>query len=345
MTSLQEFVTQPTLFMILVGIWLVIFIWAINKVFETIIRSAIARTKTTLDDEIVPVLKNIILVGMCVSGLFVVTLYMDLEPEIHVTIENTYVSLILLLVSLLLTKIFHAILVSLSKRSYAHNDKYLHSAVPFLSNVISIVLFSVAGLIILKIFGINITPALASAGFVGVALAFAAKDFVGNLFGGVSVFFDRPYTVGDYVIIQDQYRGEVVEIGMRSTKIRTRDNILLTVPNAVMVTNTIINETGFEPQLRVRIPLMVTYGDDLDKIEKNLIAMVSEHDGIMRKPEPSVRFREFSESGISLEILVVIKEPAERGRIKHELIKMVNAGLRKKGISVPYPRREIFMHK
>ena len=142
--------------------------------------------------------------------------------------------------------------------------------IPFLDNLVKLLTIGVVIFIILGIWSIDITPLFLSAGVAGVAVAFAAKDTVANLFGGFSVFIDKPYKIGDYVIVNEKYRGEVVEIGMRSTKIRTRDNVLLTIPNSVMVTNAVINETGFDPKLRIRISLGVSHNSDLEKVEEIL---------------------------------------------------------------------------
>ena len=186
---------------------------------------------------------------------------------------------------------------------------------------------------------------MASAGVAGLAVAFAAKDTVANLFGGVSIFFDKPYKVGDYVIVDDKYRGEVIQIGMRSTKIKTRDNVLLTVPNSVMVTNAVINETGFDPKLRIRIPLGVSYKEDLEKVEKVLVDTLKKHSRVLSSPAPRVRFRAFGESAVELEVLGVIKTPPERGRTIHELIKKIHKSFKKEGIEIPYPHREVYLHQ
>jgi small-conductance mechanosensitive channel len=215
--------------------------------------------------------------------------------------------------------------------------------IPFIQNLVKVGLFCVVILMALDLWGIDVTPLLASAGVLGVAIAFAAKDTVSNLFGGLSVFMDRPYRVGDYVYIDNSYRGEVIEIGMRSTKIRTRDNILITVPNSVMVTQSVINETGYDPKMRLRIPLGVAYDSDLDKVEYVLKGIAHEHEDVLNEPHPRVRFREFGDSAINLEFLVYIKFPEQKGRTTHELIKAIKSGFQEENIEIPYPQRQVHM--
>src|SRR3989338_6299492 len=245
----------------------------------------------------------------------------------------------------ILLPIVKKLLLELNRTSAVNKEGEIHSAIPLVNNVLTIGIIALFGLVVLRIYEIDITPAIASAGIVGVALAFAAKDLVANLFGGISVFFDKPYQIGDYVIINEHYRGEVIEIGTRSTKIKTRDNILVTVPNSVMVTNAVINETGFEPSLKVRIPIQIAYKSNLENVEKIIISTVKTHREILHDPAPIVRYRQFADSGINLEVLVVIAHPADRGRIVHELIKLIFNEFQKKDIDIPYPQRDVRLYK
>lgn len=339
-----DILTQPFVFVTLVAVWFVIFAWLIDKAFSIVIRYFVAKTKTTADDKLVPVIKNSLLAGLFVTALYIVSLYLMIPTAMHIIIEKGFFTALIIIASFFLSSLLSIILIEINERSYAKNGKHTHSAVPFMNNMIKIGIFSGGALLIMRMFNIDVTPALASAGVAGIAVAFAAKDFVANLFGGISVFFDKPYTIGDYVIINELYRGEVMEIGMRSTKIRTRDAVLLTVPNSVMVTNIVVNETGYEPRLRVRIPIQVGYESDLDKVENVLNKVANAHDEVLEQPAPRVRYRNFHDSGISLELLVVIAKPAHKGHITHELIKEIHLEFIKSKIRIPFPRRDVFMH-
>ncbi|MFV1917720.1 MAG: mechanosensitive ion channel family protein [Patescibacteria group bacterium] len=314
----------------------------VKFIFENILKNLLRKTKTKVDDKIIasaksPVFWTVFLVGAYYSGVS-----LDLPEKIINIFNNLLVSVGLIIWTKEGLKILHIVVTELGERL----DKIGKSsdAIPFLENLSKITLFTVAALVFLSAWGVNITPLLASAGVAGLAVAFAAKDTVANLFGGISVFFDKPYKVGDYVIVDDKYRGEVIQIGMRSTKIRTRDNVLLSVPNSVMVTNAVINETGFDPKLRIRIPLGVSYSEDLEKVEEVLVDVMKTHTKVLASPAPRVRFRKFGDSAVELEVLGVIKTPPERGRTIHELIKKIHKRLRKEGIQIPYPHRVVYLH-
>lgn len=342
---ISAIVANPYLFISLLIIWFIALSWFIIRLFNFLIRFIFSRTTTKADDKIVRIIRNIFLLGLAVTAVYIITLYSSSLIQWHDAVEKGYTAIMILLLSYLLAEIIAVLLVEIHYRSYKKTGQKIHSAVPFMSNFAKIGLFALAAIIIMRLYQIDVTPAIASAGVAGVALAFAAKDFVANLFGGVSVFFDKPYTIGDYVILQGQHRGEVMDIGMRSTKIKTRDSVLLTVPNSVMVTDVVVNETGYETHLRVRIPIEVSYDSDLEKVEKVLNDVAKKHEKVLENPAPRVRYREFKESGIGLELLIEIPEPSKRGHITHDIIKMVHKRFLKENIHIPYPKRDIYMHK
>ena len=165
------------------------------------------------------------------------------------------------------------------------------------------------------------------------------------MFGGISLFLDKTYEIGDFIIIDDKDRGEVVDIGLRSTKIKTRDEELVSVPNSIMANSKVINESGFVPRLRVRLDLNVAYDSNLDKVEKTLLDLAKRLDYIETKPEPRVRFREFADYSINLQFLFWVKKAVYKGRYKHFVIKEVHKEFIKKGIAFPYPTQEIYLKK
>jgi small-conductance mechanosensitive channel len=316
--------------------------WLVEYIFKHFLGKLLQKTKTKLDDKLIKILKFPIFWSVFIAGAYIFLLSVSVSDRFLELSQNILTTLLITLWGIAISQISKLLLHAYDQKQT--KSRRLSDAIPFLENLIMLGVLGLALLIALDTWGINITPLLASAGVVGIAVAFAAKDTVSNLFGGVSVFFDRPYKVGDYVIIQDKYRGEVIEIGMRSTKIKTRDNVLLTVPNSVMVTNAVINETGFDPKLRIRIPLGVAYNSDLDKVEYALMNLMKEHKEVLEDPTPRIRYRNFSESSIDLEAMCVIAKPADRGRIMHELIKEIDKVFREEKIEMPFPQREVHIN-
>ncbi len=212
-----------------------------------------------------------------------------------------------------------------------------------IKNISRIVLLFIGIIWALVIWKVNLTPLFASAGIVGIAIALAAKDTLANFFGGIALFIDAAYKVGDYIILDSGERGEVVEVGIRSTKIKTRDDVMITIPNSIMSTTKIVNQSAPITSYRIRIDVNVSYTSRLRKVEKTLLRVAAENTALAEKPEPRVRFRAFLESGIHLQLLVWVQEPAQRGLQAHNLIKMIHSAFREQGIEIPFPQRDVYL--
>jgi len=214
-----------------------------------------------------------------------------------------------------------------------------------IKNISRIVLLFTGILWGLVIWDVNLTPLFASAGIVGIAVALAARDTLANFFGGIALFVDAAYKVGDYIILDSGERGEVVEVGIRSTKIKTRDDILITIPNSIMSTSKIINQSAPEPRYRIRIDIGVSYAADLRQVEKVLLEVARSNHGLAEKPEPRVRVRSFGDSAINFQLLVWVQDPRDRGVQTHNLIKMIHIAFKEHGIEIPYPQRDIHLYQ
>ena len=213
---------------------------------------------------------------------------------------------------------------------------------PLFHNAMKIILVLLAGYSIMVSWQVNVTPLLASAGIVGLALSFAARDTLSNLFAGVSIVMDAPYKTGDYIILETGERGVVTDIGLRSTRILTRDDVEITVPNGVIGNGKIINEAGGPSERhRIRVAVGVAYGSDVDQVIAVLNGVAQDHAEVLDDPAPRVRFRAFGDSSLDFELLGWIARPVDRGRVKHELHCAVYKALNKNRIEIPYPQRDL----
>jgi len=210
-----------------------------------------------------------------------------------------------------------------------------------LKNVLRVVVV-VAGLLwLLSIWEISLTPLFASAGIAGIAVALAAKDTLANFFGGISIFMDNTYKVGEYIILETGERGEVVEIGVRSTRIKTRDDVIVTIPNSIIANSKIINESAPIPRFRIRVPVGVAYGSDLEHVESVLLAVAEANSNVEKFPEPRVRLRVFADSSINFELLCWVKDPRDKGLEVHNLLKAAYNAFAAHNIVIPFPQRDI----
>jgi MscS family membrane protein len=192
-------------------------------------------------------------------------------------------------------------------------------------------------------FGIPVTAIFTSAGIAGVSVALAARETLANFFGGVSIFLDRPFRAGDYIILDSGERGEVKAIGMRSTRILTRDDILITIPNSVITNVKIVNQSLPYDHFRIRIKIGVAYGSNLEQVEKVLLEVAHNNRRAMKIPSPQVQVHSFGNYAIDVELLVWAIRPPDQDLLTHELSKAIYYRFNQEGIEIPYPQMDIHL--
>ena len=314
----------------------------VNFITGTVLKQQLKKTDTEADDEILKLVKTPIFWSIFLGGIYFAIVETHLlSPEYSEILRKTLGSVSFVIWGTALLKITTVVFKEIEQKAKQKGDVNKTDVIPFLETITRLVLAALALVAILNQWNIDLRPLFTSAGIAGLAIAFAAKDVIANLFGGISIFFDKPYKTGDFVYVDNTYRGKVTEIGLRSTKIQTGDNVLLTVPNSVMVTGAVVNETGFDPKIRISIPVGVAYGTDLEKLEKLIIELLDDHPDVLVAPEPFVRFTSFGDSAIMLEVYAVVASPEEMGNVKSKLIKLLNKKFENEGVKIPYPQLDV----
>jgi len=187
---------------------------------------------------------------------------------------------------------------------------------PLFEIAAKLVLVGSALYLVLITWGVNVTGWLASAGIVGIAVGFAARDTLANLFAGVSIVVDRPYRIGDYIRLSDAERGRVSRIGLRSTRILTHDDVEITVPNSVIANSKVVNESRPAGPSRMHLPVGVAYGADLDVVRKTLVEAAQSVAEVSNDPAPRARLIKFGDSSVDFEVLCWVENPKLRGQVR-----------------------------
>ncbi|MCK5097579.1 MAG: mechanosensitive ion channel, partial [Desulfobacteraceae bacterium] len=196
--------------------------------------------------------------------------------------------------------------------------------------------------IIFLVWDIDLTAWVASAGILGLAISFAAKDTLANLFSGVFILADAPYNIGDFIVLDSGVRGEVTNIGIRSTRLLTRSDVEITVPNSIMGNTQITNEAGGRHEkFRVSVKVGVAYGSDIDKVHDILLDVAQQHVDVCKTPRPRVRFRNFGDSSLDHELLCWVERPVLRGKVLHMLNTNVYKRFIIEDIEIPFPQRDV----
>jgi MscS family membrane protein len=178
-------------------------------------------------------------------------------------------------------------------------------------------------------------------GIGGLAVALAGREALSNLIGTVAILLDQPFKVGDFVVIGDGEPGTVCDIGLRSTRIRTRDGILVSIPNSNVANMKIINESAPVRAARIHIPVGVAYGVDVREVREALLAVSKKSEYAVSDPPPSVRLVKFGDSALIFELLVWIQHPELKGRATHQLNDYILDEFRNRNIEIPFPQSDI----
>lgn len=310
--------------------------WLLSRMIGRIAK----RSNTDIDDKLValvhrPIFQSFVLLGL---GLATQRIGMAGTPEF---ITLGILKTIAIVVWYSLFRNIASLAVQVAERR--SSSKLVQSGMlQMLQNVIKVVLFALAIYFFFIAWKIEVTAWLASAGIVGLALSFAAKDTLSNLFAGVSIIADAPYKQGDFIILDSGERGVVTHIGLRSTRLLTRDDVEITIPNGIIGNGKIINEAGGPSEKhRVRTAVGVAYGSDIDHVITTLEQVAADHAEICETPAPRVRFRRFGESSLDFELLCWIGRPVDRGRLQHELNCAVYKAFAANAIEIPFPQRDL----
>tara|TARA_B100001250_G_scaffold352962_1_gene326025 strand:+ start:1004 stop:2059 length:1056 start_codon:yes stop_codon:yes gene_type:complete len=313
-------------------------------IFVGIFKRWSSKTKTTLDDNIVNFLHKPIFYSILFFGFSTGVNLLGLPEYINFAILGLFKTATILIWLSLLVKVFTLSMDWTTRRT---GNKLLQSrTLPLFNNLGKIAIGLFGAYFIFLSWNININGILASAGVLGVVLGLAAKDTVANFFAGVFLMADSPFKEGDYIMLETGERGYVKNMGLRSTRFMTRDDIEITIPNSVIAAAKIINESGgsgVEDIERVRISLQVAYGSDVDQVKEILQSIATNNKDVLDNPYPRVRFREFADSGIRLELLFWIFKPETRGRIVDTVNTEIYKQFNQNRIIIPYPTMKVLM--
>jgi small conductance mechanosensitive channel len=189
--------------------------------------------------------------------------------------------------------------------------------------------------------GINVSALLAGLGVAGIALGFAAQETVANMIAGFLIFWDRPFTIGDYITTQDRY-GEVKEITLRTTRIRTLDNTYVVIPNKIIIGDTVINHSMYG-ETRVVVEVGIAYKESIAAAREVLLRAIEGIEGVMTTPPPDVVSRTLGDSSVNLEVRVWIHDPAIERPVGARLVEACKRALDEAGIQIPFPHRQLFI--
>ncbi|MET0084666.1 MAG: mechanosensitive ion channel family protein [Sedimenticola sp.] len=315
----------------------------VAMIITRLVRRITHRTSTRLDDKLIIMLHRPLFWSVILVGTRAAISLLNLPEGFTGALYSAIATLLIFMWSMFTLRFLRLLLKTVSNRAKPQ-AVIRQQTLPLFDNLVIVVVLALAVYFIFSAWHIDMTAWLASAGIAGIAIGFAAKDTLANLFSGVFILADSPYKIGDYVVLESGERGKVTHIGIRSTRILTRDDVEVTVPNATMGNTRIVNESGGpHEKYRIRVQVGVAYGSDIDQVREVLMDVAGSADTVCQDPEPRVRFRTFGASGLDFELLCWVENPELRGRVLDDLNTTVYKRFMAEGIEIPYAKQDLYI--
>ncbi len=319
--------------------------YIVDRIFISSLRILVRKSITDIDDKILDFIHKPIYYSILFFGFSIAIDFLNITENFDFYITGLMKSIVIILWAMALFKSF-MIFVKWSSKNSKTIPFIQPKTIPLFENIGKIFLFLFSVYFVMLSWNIDVTAWIASAGIISVVIGLAAKDTLGNLFAGIFIMADSPYKEGDYINLDTGERGYVRHIGTRSTRILTRDDIEITIPNSVIATSKIINESGGPHEKeRIRIAVDVAYGTDIENVKKIMMDIALSSNNVCEKPDPRVRFRNFGESGLNLQLLCWIEKPEKRGLVIDEISCQIYNAFNDNKITIPFPQRTLHIQK
>ena len=351
MDAIMAYLNQFNFFgevLVVVGILVATFIIIqISKRIEKVMaKHVVTKTQTEVDDKLVE------LIGVCWQRiLWVIASYFvvhSLNEYLHAKLIH-YMDGLLYVIAVFI--VAHFVSSALQLMLDFYTERWGHMVRgrvqdefgPLFRRLIIILVYTIAVVFILKHFKQDISSLIVSLGVGSLAIALAAQDTLSNMISGFMIMTDRPFRIGDRVQLESGEKGDVYDIGLRSTKILTFDNTLIVVPNKQIVNEKLTNLSYPDPQIRVSMDVGVAYGTDLDKAKAILESVCHDHEEVLDEPPPKAYFINFGDSSLDLRVLCRVKQWGDQWRVAEELRMGVYKAFNRDGIEIPFPQRVVYM--
>lgn len=329
---------------LLVLVVVVIGRWLTMLVLERLADRLTGKTRTTLDDAIVDSIRTPLYLTAVVVALEIAVDRLDFIP---ITWEQPLEDLFFvfyLLVGLIFALRFTANLFrwygrEMTERTETPLDEQL---VPFFRRVALIILGLIGLIILLGHFGVNVSALITTLGVGSLAIALAAQAALADTISGFIIMIDRPFRLGDRIELLDlDTWGDVVDVGLRSSRIRTRDNRMVIIPNSVIGKSLIVNHAYPDSQYRIQIHIGVAYGTDIELARGTLIKAVEGVEGVSPDRGVEALFLEFGDSALVFRLRWWINSYVDTRRMFDKVNTAVYKALSEAGIEIPYPQRDV----
>jgi MscS family membrane protein len=307
-------------------------------------------TESQFDDIVVLAFGRPLIIAVLALAVYAAIMIVDLPPEYAWIQDSKYLVAFFIFLGAWVVSTFVQNFIELyghwmaGKTESDIDDKIIE----ILEVAARYIIWFIGFLLVLSYLEIDITPLIAGAGIFGLAVALAAQDLISNFFGGALILVDKPFKVHDRIKV-DGYLGDVISIGPRSTRIKTLDYQLLTIPNSKIANSVITNYAMPDIKLKVKIPVSVAYGSDVKRVKEILNGIADEatknSHHILSDPAPSVYFLEYAASSLDFMLVLWARELNLAWDVKDYINFRIDERFTEEGIEIPFPQMDVHLRE
>jgi small-conductance mechanosensitive channel len=256
----------------------------------------------------------------------------------EVTLSAIFMFLFILLVIVILSRLFARKFVEriLIRLQIEEGTRYTFR------RIIELTFILIGAIIAFQSIGINLSGLAVIFGLLSVGIGFGLQNITSNFVAGLILLFERPIKVGDRVTVGG-VEGDVMDINIRSTTVRSLNNIAIIVPNSEFVSSQVVNWSHGDRKIRLDIEVGVSYQSDLDTVLRSLKEVALENPEILRDPEPDVHLREFGDSSWNMKLRIWIDNPKRHPVVRSEINCAIVRKFRENGVEIPFPQRDFHL--
>lgn len=312
-------------------------------ILKKVLKPLARKTKTKVDDLIIKSLSSIIFYIVLMLGFKVGLQNFELKTTVFNSLVDTF---LILIASLFLLKVIGNFAQQWMKEwKFKTKTTADERLIPFLQKILKAVVIILAVIFVFNSWKINISPLLATAGIAGLAIGLAVKDSLSNILGGLQLVLDRSFKVGDKVELESGELGVILDVGLRSTKLKTYDNEVIFIPNGYLANAKIKNFTQTDLSLRVNVNFGVEYGSDTEKTRQVVLEAIKKIATVIEDPEPVVQFLKMSDFSLDFVARAWVKDYSEAYSTWIQMTDEIYKALNRANIRIPFPTRTVYIEK
>jgi MscS family membrane protein len=328
--------------------------WLLTKlliiIWEKIVLPLTSKTDSSLDDHLAknihkPVSRLLILGSIYLAAQLTIVQAKEVQAYVN-PLENLIYLILVILVANLADSILKSFIDWYMEDFASRSDSLLDDTLfPILRKAGAVVIYFIAVTVILGQFKVNLTGFLATAGVASLAIAFGAQETLANVISGISILLDRSIHVGERVELRDGLIGDVVEIGLRSTRIMSLDQRLIIVPNKELAGNRLINWSQPDAATKIKLKIGVDVNEDLERVKQIILDVCAKEERLSKRTPAAAVCTGFGPYFIEILVVATVDDCHISGEATDKLVVGLQGAFRREKVALPFPIQQILLQK